>query len=44
MPDSREYQALRDLADPVQAARLMERFERLWNHSTPDPELRVLSL
>jgi predicted GNAT family N-acyltransferase len=44
MPDYREYQALRDLADPVQAARLMERFERLWNHSTPDPELRVLSL
>jgi predicted GNAT family N-acyltransferase len=43
-PDHREYQALRDFVDPVQAARLVERFQRLWNRSAPDPELRVLSL
>jgi predicted GNAT family N-acyltransferase len=44
LPDFREYQALHDFDDPVQAARLMERFERLWNRSAADPELRVLSL
>jgi predicted GNAT family N-acyltransferase len=44
LPDYREYQALRNFHDPVQAKRLTEQFARLWARSTPDPELRLLRL
>ena len=44
MPDHRDYQALANRYDPVQAARLAERFDYLWNRSDADPELRVLRL
>jgi predicted GNAT family N-acyltransferase len=44
LPDYREYQALRNFHDPVQAARLMEQFARLWARSAADPELRLLKL
>lgn len=44
MPDFREYQALSDAYDPVQARRLEEAFDYLWDRSVPDPELRTLNL
>jgi len=44
LPDYRDYQALRNFHDPVQAKRLAEQFARLWARSTPDPELRLLRL
>lgn len=44
LPDYREYQALRNFHDPVQAKRLTEQFARLWARSAPDPELRLLRL
>jgi predicted GNAT family N-acyltransferase len=44
LPDHREYQALANRYDPVQAARLAERFDYLWERSDADPELRVLRL
>lgn len=44
MPDHTEYQALANEYDPVQAARLAERFDYLWNRSHTDPELKVLRL
>ena len=44
MPDFRDYQALRNAYDPVQATRLTEQFTRLWARSAPDPELRLLRL
>lgn len=44
LPDYEEYQALANAYDPVQAARLAERFDYLWEHSHPDPELRVLRI
>jgi predicted GNAT family N-acyltransferase len=44
MPDHREYQGLANRYDPVQASRLAERFDYLWQRSEPDPELRVLRL
>jgi len=44
LPDYREYQALRNFQDPVQATRLTEQFARLWARSTSDPELRLLKL
>ncbi|MGE0622555.1 MAG: GNAT family N-acetyltransferase [Pseudomonadales bacterium] len=44
LPDYEEYQALANAYDPVQAARLAERFDYLWEHAHPDPELRVLRI
>jgi hypothetical protein len=44
LPDFREYDALTDRYDPVQARRLQDAFEYLWARSSPDPELRMLSL
>ena len=44
MPDYREYEGLANLYDPVQAARLSERFGYLWNKGIEDSELRVLRL
>lgn len=44
LPDFRDYSALVDLYDPVQAKHLLESFDYLWNHSAPDPELRTLKL
>ena len=44
LPDHREYQALANAYDPVQAERLAERFDYLWGRSETDPELRVLRL
>jgi predicted GNAT family N-acyltransferase len=44
LPDHQEYQAFANRYDPVQAARLAERFDYLWERSETDPELRVLRL
>jgi len=44
LPDHHEYQALSNRYDPVQAGRLAERFDYLWNRSETDAELRVLRL
>ena len=44
MPDFREYDGLSNRYDPVQANRLSERFEYLWEKSQSDPELRTLRL
>ena len=44
MPDHREYDGLSNLYDPVQANRLSERFDYLWQKSQTDPELRTLRL
>jgi predicted GNAT family N-acyltransferase len=44
MPDYREYDGLTNLYDPVQASKLTERFDYLWNLSSPDPELRILRI
>jgi predicted GNAT family N-acyltransferase len=44
MPDFREYEAVTNLYDPVQASRLGERFDYLWNKGIEDSELRVLRL
>lgn len=44
MPDYREYDGLSNLYDPVQASRLDERFEYLWERGLNDPELRTLRL
>ena len=44
MPDYREYDGLSNHYDPVQANRLDERFEYLWERGISDPELRTLRL
>ena len=44
LPDHTELQALANPYDPVQASRLAERFDYLWDRSEIDPELRVLRL
>lgn len=44
LPDHREYQAMANAFDPVQAERLAERFDYLWDRSETDPDLRVLRL
>ncbi len=44
LPDHREYQAMANAFDPVQAERLAERFDYLWDRSEADPDLRVLRL
>lgn len=44
LPDHREYLAVANAFDPVQAERLAERFDYLWERSKTDPELRVLRL
>lgn len=44
MPDYRDYDGLTNLYDPVQSSRLAERFDYLWNLSSPDPELRILRI
>ncbi len=44
MPDYRDYDGLANLYDPVQSSRLTERFDYLWNLSSPDPELRILRI
>ena len=44
MPDHTELQVLANAYYPVQASRLAERFEYLWNRSETDPEFRVLRL
>jgi hypothetical protein len=44
MPDFRDYSALADAYDPVQAERLTGAFEAMWARSAPDPELRVLRI
>jgi predicted GNAT family N-acyltransferase len=44
MPDFRQYLAVANRYDPVQARRLTEQFGQLWERSGSDPELRVLRL
>ncbi|MFP6816826.1 MAG: GNAT family N-acetyltransferase [Pseudomonadales bacterium] len=44
MPDYREYEGLANCYDPVQSARMSERFEYLWQKSRADSGLRVLRL
>lgn len=44
LPDFREYLALADSYDPVQARRLLDDFNYLWERSTQDPELRILQI
>lgn len=44
LPDHREYQAMSNAFDPVQAARLAERFDYLWDRSEADPDLRTLRI
>ncbi len=44
MPEFRDYDAVANLNDPVQARRLTEEFTHLWDRSAPDPELRTLRL
>mgnify|MGYP001827159409 CR=1 FL=1 len=44
LPDHREYQAMSNAFDPVQAERLAERFDYLWGRSEADPELRTLRI
>lgn len=44
LPDFRDYTALADPYDPVQAKHLLEAFDYYWSRSAPDPELRTLSL
>ena len=44
LPDHLEYQSLSNRFDPVQAGKLAERFDYLWDRSAPDPELRTLRL
>jgi hypothetical protein len=44
LPDFRDYTALADPYDPVQAKHLQEAFDYYWARSAPDPELRTLSL
>ena len=44
LPDHREYQAMANAFDPVEAERLAERFDYLWDRSEADPDLRVLRI
>lgn len=44
MPDFREYLAMADTYDPVQARRLLEDFDYRWERSSTDPELRILRI
>ncbi|MFV2090073.1 MAG: hypothetical protein ACC642_05415, partial [Pseudomonadales bacterium] len=44
LPDHREYQALANEYDPVQASRLAERFDYLWTRSNTDRELRIIRI
>jgi len=44
LPDYRDYTALANAYDPVQARHLQEAFEYYWARSAPDPELRILQL
>lgn len=44
LPDFREYLAVADSYDPVQARRLLEDFNYLWERSTQDPNLRILKI
>ncbi len=44
MPDYQTYVGQANFNDPVQASRLSERFNYLWERSVPDPELRALHL
>jgi len=44
LPDGTEYQGFSNAYDPVEASRLVERFDQLWERSQRDPELRTLSL
>lgn len=44
MPDFRQYLAVADRYDPVQARRLADQFAQLWERSSTDPELRVLRI
>ncbi len=43
-PDFREYQGFSNAYDPVESARLVDRFDYLWERSEEDPELRTLRL
>lgn len=44
LPDFREYTAVADAYDPVQARKMVEAFDYYWTRSVPDPELRMLRL
>lgn len=44
LPDASVYQGFSNGYDPVEATRLVEGFNYLWERSHPDPELRTLSL
>ncbi len=44
LPDHREHQSMANAFDPVQAERLSERFDYLWDRSEADPDLRVLRI
>jgi predicted GNAT family N-acyltransferase len=44
LPDFRDYSAVANTYEPVQAQRLGGEFTHLWDRSAPDPELRTLQL
>ncbi len=44
LPDFRDYSALANTYDPVQARKMLEGFDYYWTRSHPDPELRTLRL
>ncbi len=44
LPNADDYQGLATGNDPVMAARLLERFDYLWEKARPDPDLRTLKL
>ncbi|MEQ8860163.1 MAG: GNAT family N-acetyltransferase [Pseudomonadales bacterium] len=44
LPDFRDYHAVVDLYDPVQAKKMQDGFDYYWTRSVQDPELRTLRL
>ncbi len=44
LPDYEDYNGYADPYHPVEAERLLQKFERCWEHSQPDPELRILDI
>lgn len=44
LPDFRDYTALANAYDPVQARKMLEGFEYYWARSQADPELRILRI
>ena len=44
LPDHREHAGVASSYNPVDAERLRQDFDRIWERSLPDPELRALKL